>query len=156
MKLPSQIVILLLAFAGAGAQAQPLTVQQQGAVRFVAGGVGMEERAALDAMRAEFNVRLTFAVKGTGAYLADVEVAVSDAKGASVLKTLATGPKVYAQLAPGAYSVTAVYSGKPQTRRLPVAAKGPTEIAFYWDDPSAAEGKEKDWEPERRGRAKRK
>jgi hypothetical protein len=156
MKLQSPIVTLLLTLAAAGAHAQPLAVQQQGAVRFVTGGVGMEERAALDAMRADFNVRLTLAVKGTGAYLADVEVAVSDAQGASVLKTLATGPKVYARLAPGAYSVTAAYSGKSQTKRLPVPARGSTEIAFYWDDPSTAEGKEKDWEPERRGAAKRK
>ena len=130
---------LFLAAAAVGAQAQQLAVQQQDGTRFVTGGVGLEEREALKGMRAEFNVRLTFAVKGTGAYLADVDVAVADAKGATVLKAMSDGPKLYAQLPPGKYAVKATFSGKSQTRNITVGKKGAAEATFYWDDPSARE-----------------
>jgi hypothetical protein len=116
-----------------------LAVQQQGGLRFVTGGVGLEERDALKNMRADFNVRLTFAVKGTGAYVADVDVAITDAKGAAVLRTAADGPKLYAQLAPGKYTVNATFSGKTQSRSVTVGKRGAVEATFYWSDPSSRE-----------------
>ena len=130
---------LFLAAIAAGASAQQLAVQQQDGLRFVTGGVGLEEREALKDMRGDFNVRLTFAVKGTGAYVADVDVAIADAKGMSVLKTMSDGPKLYAELAPGKYTVKATFSGKTQTKRISVGKMGATEATFYWNDPSARE-----------------
>ncbi len=143
-------VFLLLAGVAFGAQAE-LDVQQQGAVSYVAGGVGIGEREVLQGMRSDFNVRLTFAVKGTGAYVADVDVTISDMNGAEVLKTLVPAPKLFAQLAPGRYTVKAVYAGRTQTQRVSVGQSGARELIFYWDDPSAREGR--DWEPEPRARA---
>jgi hypothetical protein len=136
----SRLVLgLFLAAVAAGAPAQQLMVQQQDGMRFVTGGVGLEEREALKSMSGDFNVRLTFAVKGTGAYVANVDVAIADAKGMRVLTANADGPKLYAQLAPGKYTVKATFSGKTQTRRISVGKMGATEATFLWSDPSSRE-----------------
>lgn len=133
------LVGLFLSAAALGAHAQQLTVQQQDGTRFVTGGVGLEEREALKGMQADYNLHLTFAVKGTGAYLASVDVAVTDAKGASVLSAMADGPKLYARLAPGKYTVKATFAGKTQTKKVTVGKKGAAAATFLWDDPSARE-----------------
>ena len=132
-------VVALLALGAFSAQAQDLGMMKQGDVSFIAGGVGVGEREAMDAMKAQFNARLTFAVRKTGNFVANVYLTVSDAKGAEVLKTNVPGPLLYAQLAPGEYRVSAVFQGITQTRPLTVGARGHRELYFYWDDPAAAE-----------------
>ena len=43
-----------------------LVTGSSGAVTYASGGVGAEQRDALAAMRADFNLRLTFATRGSG------------------------------------------------------------------------------------------
>lgn len=129
----------LLALGAFAAQAQDVSMMRQGDVSFIAGGVGVGEREAMGAMKQQFNTRLTFAVKKTGNFVANVTVMVADAKGAQVLKTSVPGPLLYAQLAPGEYRVSATYHGITQTKTLKVRAQGHGELYFYWDDPAAVE-----------------
>ncbi len=133
------LALTLIALGISGALAQGIEVMKQGGVSYLAGGVGVGERAAMDQMKPQFNARLTFAVRKTGNYVANVYVTVADAKGAEVLKTNVPGPLLYAQLAPGEYKVTAIYHGFSQTKPLTVRGQGHSELYFYWDDPAAAE-----------------
>ena len=130
---------VVAAFAAAAAFAQPPEVQEHGGARYVSGGVGQEERAALEAMRGEFNLRVTFAAQRSGGYLADVGVSLEDSKGREVFRTVAQGPWLYARLAPGRYRLTATYSGRRETRQVAVPAKGHVSLDLYWQDPSALE-----------------
>ncbi len=129
----------LLALGVFAAQAQDVSTMQQGSVTFIAGGVGVGERNAMSAMKPQFNARLTFAVRKTGNFVANVQVTIADAKGAEVLKTNVPGPLLYAQLAPGEYRVQATYHGITQTQPLKVRPQGHSELYLYWDDPAAAE-----------------
>lgn len=141
--------LLLLALALPGAAfAQPLAVLEQGVVRFVSGGVGLDERAALAAMRSKFNVRFTAYVPRGGNYLADIAVAVRDGAGREVLATTMEGPFLLAALAPGAYSVAAKFADQSLGRRFTVPAEGPVDVYLPFDDPTAYW--EKGMEPERR------
>ena len=56
-----------------------------------------------------------------------------------MIKAVADGPKLYAQLAPGKYTVKATFSGKTRTRNVTVGKKGAAQATFFWDDPSARE-----------------
>ena len=129
----------LLALSAFAAQAQELSMMKQGDVSFIAGGVGVGEREAMDAMKAQFNARLTFAVRKTGNFVANVHLTVTGAQGAEVLKTNVPGPLLYAQLAPGEYRVSATFNGITQSQPLKVRSQGHSELYFYWDDPAAEE-----------------
>lgn len=135
-----------LAFALAGF-AQPLAVREQGGAKFVSGGVGEEERAALAEMRGGFNVQVTSFVPKGGSYLSDVAVSVRDALEREVFATTTEGPFLFARLPAGAYKLTATFDGKTLTRRFTVREAGRTEIFLPFDDPTAHW--EKGMEPER-------
>lgn len=134
----SLIACLLAGWAVPGAAQSPV-VQAQGPVRYVSGGIGVDERLALAAMHAEFNVHMTFAVKRAGNFIADVAVEVSDDGGRVLLDAVSQGPWLYARLAPGRYRLRAGYAGVVQTREFRVRAGGHTELYLYWDDPAARE-----------------
>jgi len=135
---------LALAPAPASAQLQP---QQQGGIRYLHGGIGEDERFELAAQRADYSLRLTFAVKRAGHFVADVEVRIAAADKREILRAASDGPWFYAQLPTGKYVVTASYGGNAQSRTVQVRDKGAVGLHFYWDDPSALEGA--DMEPER-------
>jgi hypothetical protein len=118
--------------------AAALEMREQGAVRYLTGGVGEDERAQMDQRRGEFNLELIFAARGGGNYLADVDVAVLDSSGQEVLRTTADGPRVLAQLPPGRYTVVAGFDAKVQRRTVSVPRKGTRQVALYWEDPSVA------------------
>ena len=101
------------------AQAAPEKVITKNGVSFISGGVGIGSMERLAAREKEFNLKLVFTVV-EGNYLADVGVTVKDATGKTVIEQVADGPFFMAKLPAGAYSVTAVYEGKAQTRKVAV------------------------------------
>jgi hypothetical protein len=123
------LALLAAALAGAAAADGRLSA-------YISGGIGEEERALLEASREYFNLRLAFAVRGSGEYLAAVRVAIADDSGAGLLETQADGPLFYARLAPGTYVVTAAYGDDVQTRRVRMGAQGAAELVFYWPEPA--------------------
>lgn len=82
---------------------------------YLTGGVSSEEREILEVSRKAYNVQLTFAAKG-GAYLSDVSLVVTDAKGGEIIAIKTNGPFFYIQLPPGSYGVSATFQG--ETKRL--------------------------------------
>lgn len=144
----ASVAVFLTLFCVAGpafAQSQPAAgpgstaasdngpqAQQQGAITFVSGGVGDEDRSALRQMAANYNVRLMFALQGSGDFLANIGVTLVDAHGKTVLDAISDGPLFYAHVPPGHYKLTVANDGKSQTRNLDVAAAGAISQSFYW------------------------
>ncbi|UGQ48694.1 carboxypeptidase regulatory-like domain-containing protein [Massilia endophytica] len=137
--LPGRLIaipLLSLAMTGhAAAQSAPATDLLTGSSNgtpFVSGGVGQEQQAAIKALRADYNLLLTFANK-SGEYRANVEVAVLDQAGNVRFAENKAGPLLYMRLAPGSYRVDARSEGVQQTRQVSVPAGGQRELAFTWD-----------------------
>jgi hypothetical protein len=105
------------------------------------GGVGLEERAALDAVRDRYNLRVAFA-KADGEYVADVEVRLSAADEKGVYYSGRTdGPYLFARLDPGRYRLEATYAGVTQVRTLTVSAAQPQPYVYVrWPDSAARAG----------------
>lgn len=109
------------------------------AIRHESGGVGIDQRERMQA--GDYNLRLVFAERGSGAYLADVVLRIEDGKGRTVLQTESFGPWFNAQLPAGTYRVTATHAGKAQQREVTVHAQRASTLHFYWppgDEPPVA------------------
>ena len=102
------ISLPLAASAAITTGASTLDMGRAGNVAYVSGGVGDEERVALEDMERhhDYNLKLVFAIRA-GNFLNGANVRISDARGGEVLNVQTTGPLFYAHLAPGSYTVQA-------------------------------------------------
>ncbi|MGZ4958984.1 MAG: carboxypeptidase regulatory-like domain-containing protein [Methylomonas sp.] len=130
MKLFLAIMFSFLLFTCAHGQTASIKPQAQGDVTFVMGGVGEEEHQALRAIQGQYNLHLTFAVKGSGEYVADVKVRIMDAKGHTVLDTQTNGPNLFVKLKPGHYKVTADRDGHVLSEELEAPSRHGVSIVF--------------------------
>lgn len=108
-------------------------------VPFLNGGVGEDQQQEMLAVRKDYNLLLTFATRGSGEFVADVHLTITDHAGKTLLQLNGAGPLVYARVPAGNYKVEAVARGVTQTQAASVAKQGARELYFYWapDAPAA-------------------
>lgn len=112
-------------------QSGALTIEQgHDGVRYVSGGVGVEERAWLAAHESQFNTRLTFAVEPGGAFVSDVEVLITTGQGKTVLKTTTNGPKLLAELPSGSFHMQATHDGQTLHRTFTIVYGKHVNLGF--------------------------
>jgi len=130
--LPFTLALAVCLISPAVAAAQP---KEQNGATYINGGVGTDEQNAMQALRADYNLRLTFATKQTGAYRSDVQLDIADTKGASVLSVANTGPMFFAKLPPGTYRISAAAEGKTFKRTVKLG-NGAKEMTLHWENDS--------------------
>ena len=124
--------LLSVFVALAATQAVGLEVKSAGGITYVSGGVGASEQEALEQAKSDYNLRLLFAVSGSGAFLAEVPVTIADPDGQVLLEAVSDGPYFYAKVPPGSYRISAENAGQVQTRSVTVPATGSASQGFYW------------------------
>jgi hypothetical protein len=107
------------------------TVQRSGGVEYLNGGAGEEERAAMNAQRGAFPLRIVFSEPG-GAYVVADHVDVSRGN-TRLLGVDKAGPLLMLKLAPGEYDVDTSYLGRTTRRHVRVGAQG-TQIDWRLPD----------------------
>jgi hypothetical protein len=133
--------VLLSLLSGLPAQAQTqsdveagtaLAPQSDNGVTTLCGGVGADEAARIKREAHKYNLMLTFA-ENTGAYLADVDVAIADVRGNALVSTTCDGPILLVRFShPGNYKVTAEVAGRAQTRKVAIAPDHGAAVALVW------------------------
>jgi hypothetical protein len=108
-----------------------LQIQTDQGIRYVSGGIGEGERAELEALSGQFNLRLLFAMQDSGNYLADVEVRILDSRGATVLSAESRGPWFFAELPPGSYTVEVSVFDQSQRQTTQIGQRQ-SRLNFYW------------------------
>lgn len=114
-----------------GAQGAEAVVQTSGNISYVSGGVGENALAKLESLAKDFNVKLVFALQ-SGNYVTDVQVAIADARGKTLLDTRSAGPWFLARLPAGSYQVTATFEGKAVKRQVTVGKTKLQTVDFRW------------------------
>ena len=127
-------VLLVFGVACAHAQTSAARADAAAGVAYAAGGIGLEDRQRLTAREKDFNLKLVFTL-AEGNYLSDVDVAVKDAGGKSLLTLPASGPIVLVKLPRGSYVLQASYEGKAQTRKFNIGDRLHTEQLRWSSNP---------------------
>ena len=100
---------------------------------YLFGGVGSDEREAIEERAKGYNVKLIFAEK-RGAFISGVTVLLATAKGAEIASLMTQGPWFYIQLPPGDYAVKATFKGETkQIKNLSVPKDKRVLQGLIWD-----------------------
>jgi hypothetical protein len=129
--------LLGLALAPAGALERGVTDQGQ---PFVSGGVGATERSTLDEERNGYDLAILTAARGSGNYLADVHIRITDAQSVQVLDTTMDGPWLFVELPAGRYQVEATRNSLVQKHFVNFLASGHSQTVFYFDNRAEVDG----------------
>ena len=132
--LAAAAAVLAACLTSTAALAAP-TPKQQNGITYVNGGVGQEEQATMQSLRADYNLQLTFATKQSGAYRSDVQLDIMDTKGNTLVSAANTGPMFFAKLPPGTYRISAAAEGKTFKRTVKIG-NAPKEIVLHWENDS--------------------
>ena len=125
-----RLASLALLVHAAGAVAAPASSPEVGS--YLNGSVGLEERQAMQAERAEYNLQLRFAKAKTGEYLSGVNVTIeSQAKMQTAWHLKDAGPLLYVRLQPGSYRICAESDGSKQVLMVKVGRHA-REHMMYW------------------------
>lgn len=110
-----------------------LEKQTENDVKYVCGGIGTEEVAGLKDAASNYDLMMTFAAS-TGAFIADVDVEIADARGRPVLNVTCDGPIMLVDLPrDGRYRVRAEAEGRTLTRTAQVRERGSVQrIRMAW------------------------
>ncbi len=103
---------------------------QQGNVRYITGGIGDEERDALNSVKGEYNVHVT-STNRDGEFNGDTQITIVDRSGAKLVNVDA-GPLFYAQLPAGSYTLQAVNNGIEKQQKVTVGGSKDAKVYFRW------------------------
>lgn len=123
------LAVTVMAFAAGDAHAQD--VQRQGDVPYLTGGVGLDEREAMEAKAAEegMNLKVELTQRG-GAFVSDVPIRITGADGSVRLEITTEGPWLFARLPAGEYRVRAELRGAVQEEPVTVPETGRASLIF--------------------------
>jgi len=120
-------MLALLTVAGAASAAEMATLppeSAQGAVKYITGGIGYDEAEAMRQAVGRYPLAIELAARAAprDVYLADVQVAIRDRSGKTVLATTTQGPFLLASLPPGRYTIDAETGGASQQKSVTVSS----------------------------------
>jgi hypothetical protein len=104
-------------------------------VAYISGGVGESGRAEIEAVQAQYSLKLVFAYTN-GEFLAGVDVVITDAAGNTLVAADADGPWLLVALPAGTYRVAATVGDSTKTEEVSVSAGGLKTVNIQWP-PSA-------------------
>jgi hypothetical protein len=99
----------------------------------VSGGIGSDEVATINAERRRYGMAILTAATGTGAFLSDVHIRITDEHAAPVLETQMDGPWLLVDLPPGRYTIEAGLDGQVKKTTVPLGAGAHQQATFYFD-----------------------
>ncbi len=120
-----------------------LTPKTENGITYLCGGIGSSEAAQMKRDASSYNLMLTFA-ENTGAYLADVDVHITDTRGNDILQTTCDAPIMLVNFPKaGTYRVRAEVAGHPLNRVVRVSSRGRhSSVAMVWPRGQVEQGLE--------------
>ncbi|MCX2779615.1 hypothetical protein [Microbulbifer thermotolerans] len=128
-------IFCLLTAPATGAQTPE--IQHQGKLRYVSGGIGINERRELEKLAADFDIKVILSTD-TGHFLGGGQIKVRDETGALLLNTTSNGPIFLLDVPKGAYVIEAMIGDRAQAMRFETSdTSNPQSAYLTWriDEP---------------------
>lgn len=109
-----------------------IKIENYRGIRYASGGIGESERAELNSLSNQFNLRLLFAMQGSGDYLSDIRVDALDSHGGVILSAKSNGPWFFVQLPPGTYTIEVSIPDQLQRQTVRIEGARQSQLNFYW------------------------
>ena len=100
-------------------------------IPYLSGGIGDEEREAIDQARKNYNTKLVLA-EASGSYVSVVMLHITTVLGRPVISIPSAGPLVLLQLPPGPYLINATYEGRSAQKRFDVSDNVAQTVNVLW------------------------
>ncbi|WP_065757621.1 hypothetical protein [Pseudomonas defluvii] len=110
-----------------------LEPQEQNGIRYLSGGIGLDESTALQQTKG-YNLHLTFSTGPANQYVSNVDLVIQTERGKPVLSLSQVGPLVYVQLPADKYLVIARTDGREQRRSIALAGASTGTVNFHWSE----------------------
>ena len=110
-----------------------LEQQQQNGIAYLSGGIGLDESRAIQQAKG-YNLHMTFSTGPGNEYIPDVDVAIQNMQGHSMLTLSQVGPIVYVQLSPGKYVIVGTRNGQEQRSTVEIKGGAVRDLVFHWKD----------------------
>ncbi len=124
------LMLMLSPLASKAATSAFITEGKSNGVMHVSGGVGKDERAKMDAMAKDYNLKLVFA-QAPKNYVSGVKIKIEDHSGKALIQTTSSGPWFLAKLPQGDYRIIVSFHDHSEMRHLKMAA-GAKTVEFFW------------------------
>jgi hypothetical protein len=107
-------------------------------IKFVTGGIGEEEAAAMRRVAKDFSLNLVFS-EGTGGKITGINAVIYNEQGQRVFYIKNADPLLYVNLPSGKYRVLANYKGEKQGLGFELEAHTNKKIILNWKNSGEAE-----------------
>jgi len=121
MKPVAALLALALPLAAA---AQPVAFHDAGGIAYACGGVGSDERRALETLRRNASLELLFVTAKRGGYTAGTQVVMTPVSGGAPASFRAGGPTCVVRAPAGRYRIEATLDGHTRAASVQVPARG--------------------------------
>jgi len=116
--------------AGAAVPTSIPAAQISGDVTYITGGIGDEERQALQNVKTDYNLYITNS-SPDGAFSGNSQIIITNSSGTKVLEAT-SGPIFYAKLPAGTYTVTSQMREQTKTHNITVGSTTHENIEWRW------------------------
>ncbi|MFC6299562.1 carboxypeptidase regulatory-like domain-containing protein [Pseudomonas sp. CCM 7893] len=110
-----------------------LEQQQQNGIAYLSGGIGLDESRAIQQAKG-YTLHLTFSTGPGNEYVPDVDIAIQNMQGHSLLTLNQVGPIVYVQLAPGRYVIVGTRNGHEHRSVVELKGGAVQDLNLHWSD----------------------
>jgi hypothetical protein len=108
-------------------------VLQMGQITYTSGGIGLEERGALEATAKQYNLIISNAGKH-GEFTAGTTIVITGKDHQQLLNVNDAGPLLYVKLPPGPYVITASNRDEKAERTVSITGQQQAKMFFTWSD----------------------
>ena len=128
-------LMLLVALNGVGiCSAQLPTIQMQGDITYISGGIGEDEAKAMKAESKSWPLSIEFSeyLVSQDLWVAQVYLRILDSSGKTQFEATVDGPMFLGKLPPGNYQLIATYEGITQSRKIQIIDGKPLHVSINW------------------------
>ena len=110
------------------------TIQTEGSIKFIGGGIGSEESSSMKAEAKNWPLLIELSQKDgmKSDWITEVNIIITDAKGNSILNQSNQGPMLLVCLKPGKYMIEGTYLTVRMVRTVVITSAMPQKISFQW------------------------